>query len=68
MRQYAFTSTLFIVGIVSLYFCVCMLFKASGAEPLPDADPNWYTAKQRGPSIDEYCQAMGVEPEDVYEL
>ena len=36
-------------------------------EPLRDADPNWHTAKQKGPSLDEYIRALGDLPERVYE-
>ena len=46
---------------------IMALAKYNWVEPLRDADPNWHTAKQKGPSLDEVIRALGDLPERVYE-
>jgi hypothetical protein len=67
MRKYEFATTLFVVGVVTLFFAAAMLWKAQEIEPIQGVDPTRYTKKQLGPSLDDTIRSFGYNPADCYE-
>lgn len=67
MRQQWFASTLFMVGVVSLFVAGCMLWTSQAVQPFQMPD-RVYTQLQCGPSLYEAIEAMGDSVENSVEV